>query len=156
EATSIKFTNIICTSYNESWILVNTCRLRALNRYTTTLNFNATLIQPVTETSITFQFLQKANGYKPWLYKYTIDVCRFFKKAYNPVAIMVYKMFKDFTNFNHTCPYETELICDGFYISDDKIPIPWPSGDFQLQMQFTSNKKRLIFVYIYFHVADDL
>ncbi|EDW01589.1 GH20375 [Drosophila grimshawi] len=27
------------------------------------------------------------------------------KKPYNPIAILVYRMFKEFSNINHTCPY---------------------------------------------------
>jgi len=51
------------------------------------------------------RLLKKENGYKPWLYNVNIDVCQFLKKAYNPIAILLFKIFRGFTNFNHTCPY---------------------------------------------------
>ncbi|KRF77731.1 uncharacterized protein Dvir_GJ26466 [Drosophila virilis] len=51
------------------------------------------------------QLLKKENGYKPWLYNVKIDVCRFMEKPYNPIAILMYKMFKEFSNVNHTCPF---------------------------------------------------
>ncbi|EDV94747.1 GH17932 [Drosophila grimshawi] len=101
------------------------------------------------------QFFQKASGYQPWLYKFTIDVCRFFRKAYNPVAIMVYKVFKDFSNFNHTCPYKGELIIDGLYLRYDKIPVRWPAGNFMLQLKWGVDKQILLTEKFYFYVIED-
>ncbi|KAH8391250.1 hypothetical protein KR215_009702, partial [Drosophila sulfurigaster] len=48
---------------------------------------------------------KKANGYKPWILNTDVDVCRFLKKSYNPLVAIVYNQFKEFSNFNHSCPY---------------------------------------------------
>ncbi|KAH8416126.1 hypothetical protein KR222_008626, partial [Zaprionus bogoriensis] len=55
------------------------------------------------------ELFKKANGYKPWLYKVDIDVCRFIRRPYNPIAILVFNLFKEFSNFNHTCPYVASI-----------------------------------------------
>ncbi|XP_043071154.1 uncharacterized protein LOC122322535 [Drosophila grimshawi] len=155
EAAEIKFTNVICTSHDESWLVINTCRLRALNRNRTILNANATLLKPINEIIVDLQIFQKANGYKPWLFKFTLDFCRFLRKAYNPVAIMLFKLGKEFTNFNHSCPYKDELIIDGLYLLYEKMPIPWPAGEFLIQIKGTAHKKKLVLAKLYFYVIED-
>ncbi|XP_062139660.1 uncharacterized protein LOC133848205 [Drosophila sulfurigaster albostrigata] len=104
DAVVFKFTNAVCESYNKSWIVINHCRLHAISRNKTVFNFNGTVLYPCNDIFIEAQIFKKANGYKPWLFKTTVDACRFVKK-YNPVAILVYNLFKEFTNVNHTCPY---------------------------------------------------
>ncbi|XP_032599464.1 uncharacterized protein LOC6561217 [Drosophila grimshawi] len=109
EAVVFKMTNAVCESYNKSWIVINKCRLRAINRHKTTYNFNATFLHPVRTMSLRMEVFQKANGYKPWLFNVTIDLCRFLRKPFNPFAIMVFKVFVEFTNLNHTCPYMASI-----------------------------------------------
>jgi len=105
-----KMTNVVCTNLNESWINVTECRLRAINRNKTILNIYVNILHPVNNCGIEGQLFQKANGYKPWLYKVSIDACRFIKKPYNPFAVLVFNLFKDFSNFNHTCPYTVSIL----------------------------------------------
>lgn len=106
-------TNAVCKSYNESWITVQTCRLKAVSRNVTKLNIVANLLHPVYDLGVQAQIYKKANGYKPWLMKFDVDICRFLKRAYNPAAIFIFKLFKEFTNFNHSCPYKVSrnIIC---------------------------------------------
>lgn len=110
EAVIFKFTNVVCENHNKTWITVHWCRLRAISRNKTTFNLNVTLNYPVDHpVNIRGQLLQKANGYKPWLFSANIDACRFMKRAYNPLAILVFKLFKEFSNFNHSCPYVVSI-----------------------------------------------
>lgn len=100
-----KFTNAVCQTYNESWFLIHQCRLRAVSRNKTTFNFNGTVLHPAYNIIVKGEILKKASGYKPWILKSSVDVCRFIEKRYNPTAILFFNLFKDFTNFNHSCPY---------------------------------------------------
>lgn len=88
--------------------------MKAINRNKTVLNFNGTVLHPANDITVESQFSLKANGYKPWLYKPKFDVCRFLKKPYNPIVILAYNLLKNFTNFNHTCPYVVSLILYSF------------------------------------------
>lgn len=105
DAVTFKFTNAVCESYNKSWFVIHQCRLRAVNRNKNTFNFNGTIVHPAHKINIHMQILKKANGYKPWLFNETIDACRFLKTSYSPFAKLVFNLFKDFSNINHTCPY---------------------------------------------------
>lgn len=102
-------TNAVCKSYNESWLVFPNCRLKAVSRNITSFNLIANLLYPANEISVEGQIFQKANGYKPWLFKASIDICRFLKKPYNPFAIFIFKLFKDFSNINHTCPFTVSI-----------------------------------------------
>ncbi|EDW57319.2 uncharacterized protein Dvir_GJ15149 [Drosophila virilis] len=106
-------TNAVCESYNKSWMDIHKCRLRAVSRNKTTFNFNGTVLHPAYNIGVRGELFLKANGYKPWLANVTINVCRFIKKPYNPIAIIVFKLFREFTNFNHTCPYLYAL-CESY------------------------------------------
>ncbi|KAH8417954.1 hypothetical protein KR222_009060, partial [Zaprionus bogoriensis] len=149
-----KLTNAVCGSLNESWYLIHTCRLQAVNRYRTTFNFNGTILHPAYNIEIDAQLLKKENGYKPFLYKIRFDLCRFFKKPFNPLVIIVYKAVRDFINFNHTCPYVGPQIVNGFYISYELLQVPWPTGEFLLKMDWFFDQKPQFFTNMYFAVKE--
>lgn len=100
-------TNAICESYNLSWVTIDTCRLRAVQRNKTVFNVDLTLLQPVKSLTIRLQVLKKANGYKPWIIDTTFDACQFLraKKKKNLIAKLILDLFQDFSTFNHSCPY---------------------------------------------------
>lgn len=105
DAIFIKLTNVVCETFNKTWITFHECRLRAISRQKTVLNINATFIYPANDIVVDFQTLKKANGYKPWLFNFSINACRFIEKPYNPAVMIVFKMFREFSNINHSCPY---------------------------------------------------
>ncbi|XP_060651589.1 uncharacterized protein LOC132788273 [Drosophila nasuta] len=145
ESVVFKFTNAVCESRNKSWIIVNNCRLRAINRNRTVLNINITALHPVTNIFAEFQVFKRENGYKPWLVKTSWDLCRFLKKAYNPFAILFFRMFKEFTNINHTCPYEGDLVVEGFHLRPELLGVVLPTGDYRAATTwFIDNKKQFI------------
>lgn len=110
DAVVFKFSNLVCKSYNESWITFGNCRLKAVSRERILLNANATLLYPTNDIGLHIKLWKKANGFKPWLLESTIDCCRFMQKTYNPFANIVFNIYKDFSNFNHTCPYMVSFL----------------------------------------------
>jgi len=73
------------------------------------LNLNGTVLHPAYNIGLKAQIFKRANGYKPWVVKAELDICRFVKKTYNPVAIIVFNLFKEFSNFNHSCPFVASI-----------------------------------------------
>uniref|UniRef100_A0A1I8N3C3 Uncharacterized protein n=1 Tax=Musca domestica TaxID=7370 RepID=A0A1I8N3C3_MUSDO len=51
-------------------------------------------------------FYKKASGYRPFLYNITADACAFLanRRRY-PVLKVIFDVFLDKSNLNHTCPY---------------------------------------------------
>ncbi|KAH8389078.1 hypothetical protein KR215_004706 [Drosophila sulfurigaster] len=156
EAVEFKFTNAVCESWNKTWVVINKCRLHALSRNKTVFNFNITVQHPCSNILVEVQMFKKANGYKPWLIKTAVDACRFVKKSYNPFAILVYNLFKEFTNINHTCPYMGEQIIEGFYLRPDLLRLPLPTGDYLLAMTWKFDNKAIFCTNLYFEFTEDL
>ncbi|ALC45529.1 CG33777 [Drosophila busckii] len=100
-------TNAVCESRNKSLVVINTCRLRAVQRNKTILNILVTFLKPVQNVSIRLQVMKKANGYKPWVLDSTIvDCCKFLRNPnIDPIGKVIFNLFKDFSTLNHSCPY---------------------------------------------------
>jgi len=97
-------TNVMCGSYNKSWVIINQCRLKAIGRHKIVFNFNATFIYPTTDISVRYQLFKRESGYKPWLVNVNIDACQFLRRPYDAIGVMIYKFYSEFSNINHTCP----------------------------------------------------
>lgn len=102
----MKFTNAYCKSYNESLVKINECRIRAVNRYKNTFNYNASVLHPIYAVKGHGYLFKRANGYKPFLYDIpNIDACQYLKKPNNPIVMLVVKQFRNFTNLlDQKCP----------------------------------------------------
>ncbi|KAH8302017.1 hypothetical protein KR044_001885, partial [Drosophila immigrans] len=155
EAVVFKFTNAVCESYNKSWAIINNCRLRAISRNKTIFNMNITLLHPGNSILIDGQVFKRANGYKPWIVKFNVDACKFHRKPYNPAAILIYSLFKEFSNLNHTCPYGDQIL-KGFYLRHEILRLPFPTGDYLLAMNWLFDNKKLVFTNISFAFIEDL
>ncbi|KAH8262869.1 hypothetical protein KR044_001263, partial [Drosophila immigrans] len=156
EAVIFKFTNAVCESYNKSWIVIHNCRLYAISRNKIVFNFNGTMLHPCSHIFIDGQLFKRANGYKPWLFKATLDGCRFIKKSYNPIAILIFNLFKEFTNINHTCPYVGPQIIEGFYLRPEKLGLVLPSGEYLLALTWLFEKRKQFITNLYFSFTEDL
>ncbi|XP_026839940.1 uncharacterized protein LOC113564894 [Drosophila persimilis] len=140
DAVVFKFTNIVCESYNKSFFVFNTCRLKAINRNKVILNLNATILHTVNIFTVRFKLFKKANGFKPWMVDRSIDVCRFTHTSYDPYFKIIYELYREFTNMNHTCPYVGHQILKGFYLRPELLRLPFPSGDYMLSLRWIFGK----------------
>ncbi|EDW92539.2 uncharacterized protein LOC6532050 [Drosophila yakuba] len=154
EAPFVKMTNAVCKSYNQSWVVVHYCRLKAYSRSKTSLNINATFIEPANNISVHAKTMKRANGYKPFLFDFTIDACEFMRRRNHPVAKIVWNMIKNVSTVNHTCPYEgLQMVSDFHHI---EVPIPLPSGDYLLLIDWLFDGKPQFATNVYFTFVEDL
>ncbi|KMY95047.1 uncharacterized protein Dsimw501_GD25335, isoform B [Drosophila simulans] len=154
DSASVKMTNVVCESYDKSWTVFHYCRLKAYSRNKTSLNINATFLQPVNSLSVRFKVLKRANGYKPFLFDVTFDACQFLRKPNNPVIKIIYNMIKEASNVNHSCPYVgLQVLSDFHRIS---IPLPFPGGDYLACLDFIFNGKTQCYVNVYVHITEDI
>ncbi|XP_062128597.1 uncharacterized protein LOC133840661 [Drosophila sulfurigaster albostrigata] len=156
EAIEFKFTNAICESYNESWFIIHKCRLKAVNRTVNTMNVNGTILHPAYRIGVQLQMFKRANGYKPWLFNIHLDACRFIKTQYNPFAKIVFGLFKEFSNINHSCPYVGHQIVEGFYLRPKSLPHAIPSGNYLLSMTWYFDNRPQFITKLYFIYMEDL
>ncbi|KAH8233530.1 hypothetical protein KR026_009392, partial [Drosophila bipectinata] len=156
ETSYAKMTNAVCESYNESWVIVHYCRLKAYSRNKTSLHINATFLYPAHNIFLRMKVMKKANGYKPFLFDYTFDACEFMRKRNQPFAKMVWNMVKDVSTINHTCPYKGLQVVNDFH--HIQLPLPWPGGDYVLFFNwiFDGLIGFLIATNVYFTFVEDL
>ncbi|XP_033173544.1 uncharacterized protein LOC117150663 [Drosophila mauritiana] len=137
EAVSkLEFTNVKCVTLDPEFAYFDYCYIKAVNRTYKYLSLRVKLLKtPVTKIKINVATLQRLNGYKPFLYNITIDACRFYKnQKSNPIAGYFYSFFKDYSNINHSCPYDHDIIVEKVSISHLNTQVtnvlPVPHGDY--------------------------
>ncbi|KAI8039541.1 hypothetical protein M5D96_006955 [Drosophila gunungcola] len=129
------------------------CRLKAHSRNKTSLNINATFLEPANNIFVKVKLMKKANGYKPFLIDLTIDACEFMRNRNNPVIKIIYKMIKDVSTVNHTCPYVGLQTVSDFY--DIRIPVPLPTGEYLLLGDWIFDAKAQFATNVYFTFVED-
>ncbi|XP_017061781.1 uncharacterized protein LOC108101816 [Drosophila ficusphila] len=154
EAYFVKMTNAKCKSYNKSWVVVHYCRLKAYSRNKTSLNINATFMEPANNIFIKTKMMKKANGYKPFLFDYTFDACEFMRRRNQPFAKIIWNLIKDVSTVNHTCPYVgLQMVSDFHRI---QVPIALPGGDYLLLIDWLFDGKPQFATNVYFMFVEDL
>ncbi|KAH8296411.1 hypothetical protein KR054_005750, partial [Drosophila jambulina] len=151
-----KFTNFECKSYNESWFVFHYYRLKAVGRDKVLLNVNGTVLHPAYNIHVNLQTFKRASGFKPWLMKTTIDGCRFIKKRYDPFGVIVYNIFKEYSNINHTCPYVGLQVVKDFVLRTELLTLPIPTGEYKLAIRWHFDKKLQFDTNVTFVYREDL
>ncbi|XP_068140482.1 uncharacterized protein [Drosophila tropicalis] len=128
----IELTNLKCVSLDKNFADFEYCRIKSINRSFKYVSVRVKLFQvPVSNVTINLATYKRYNGYKPTLYNFTADACKFMSsKSKNPLYNYFYGFITGYTNMNHTCPYDHDLIVEKVaigYINHlvvDVLPIP--------------------------------
>ncbi|EDV30458.2 uncharacterized protein Dana_GF23304 [Drosophila ananassae] len=108
----VEFKNIKCDSLDSEFDAFEYCLLKSVNRSYKYLSLKVKLYK-VPITKVNFALLKKFNGYKPFLYNITVDACKTLRNPKsNPIFGYFHDAFKTFSNMNHTCPFDHDLIVD--------------------------------------------
>ncbi|XP_017057380.1 uncharacterized protein LOC108098759 [Drosophila ficusphila] len=131
-----KFTNVKCKSYNQSFCEFKRCELKIVDRGVVGLFLHVKANQlPINSVTCALSFFRRFSGYRPFLYNITFDVCNFLKnrKRY-PFADLVYDGIRNFSNVNHSCPFNHDIIVNRMVLDDNMIvKAPVPNGFYKLQ-----------------------
>ncbi|KAH8349153.1 hypothetical protein KR084_009841, partial [Drosophila pseudotakahashii] len=111
---TFEFTNLKCTSFDESFSSFEYCLLKSVNRTYKYGSLKAKLYKvPIHKIKVNFAIYRRLNGYKPFLYNVTVDGCKFMaNQKYSPVATFIFNLFGPYSNMNHTCPFDHDIIVD--------------------------------------------
>ncbi|XP_022216629.2 uncharacterized protein LOC111070418 [Drosophila obscura] len=149
--SKFEFTNMQCNTLDETYAKFDYCFLKSVNRSYKYISLKVKLLQtPITNAKINAALYQRFSGYKPCLYNYTVDGCKFMKNPRtNPVANYFFGLFSSHTNFNHSCPYDHDIILDKLSIDfiDDKFTrvLPFPKGSYLFETHwYCDNIKRVV------------
>nr|XP_017016824.1 uncharacterized protein LOC108070739 [Drosophila kikkawai] len=144
-SSKVEFTNINCTSWDPEFSDFEYCYLKSVNRSYKYMSLKVNLYKvPINVIKVNIAALKRFNGYKPFLYNATVDACRFLKNPKsNPVFSYLHNMFRSFSNMNHTCPYNHDLVVEklntNFLNNHITSALPVPEGDYALQTSWFAN-----------------
>ncbi|XP_017063097.2 uncharacterized protein LOC108102547 [Drosophila eugracilis] len=138
----VEFTNIKCEVVDPEFCNFEYCYLKSVNRTYKYCDLKVNLYKtPVTKVKLNSAIYKFANGYKPFMYNVTVDACKFLKNPKsNPVTGYIHGFFKDFSNMNHSCPYDHDLVVDKLSTQffNDRVTkiLPFPEGKYMVHMNW--------------------
>ncbi|XP_016974689.1 uncharacterized protein LOC108041307 [Drosophila rhopaloa] len=152
-----EFTNFKCTSLDKQFMDVEACFLKSKNRTYKYLTFKTKFYQlPIQDIEARVEVLKKLNGYKPFLFNFTIDACKFLKGKRNPIVRYFYELFASFSNMNHSCPYNHDIYVEKVPISylnhQVTVVLPVPEGDYCLHAVYTIRSQPRLEIDIFFRI----
>ncbi|XP_036327122.1 uncharacterized protein LOC118739718 [Rhagoletis pomonella] len=150
-ATQIVFTNVQCHSENKTLCEFKQCELKLLKRGFSELNIYLNVKQKADNVTVRAELFRKTNGYTPFMYNFTVDFCDFKRNPQrNPVLHIFFRFLERNSNLNHTCPYDHDVILKNFVMPDGVLMLlPYPKGDYMVQLNFAARNKWLIFVKVF-------
>ncbi|KAH8382473.1 hypothetical protein KR009_003728, partial [Drosophila setifemur] len=133
--SKFEFTNIKCTSLDKNFSDFDYCFIKPVNRTFKYISLKCKLYKiPITKVKLNVAMYKRYNGYRPFMYNLTIDACRFLKNPdKNTFFSWLYPFFIEYTNMNHPCPFDHDLLVDklpGEFVSLRRIVLPFPEGDY--------------------------
>ncbi|XP_039148824.1 uncharacterized protein LOC120284483 [Drosophila simulans] len=114
------------------------CRLKAINWNVAIVNMDCDLFMPIVRPVIRVQVLKKdySNQFQPFLIDVKFGFCEVVeKRSYFPYALIVWKLFKRYTNVNHSCPFSGHLSTRDGILGSEILP-PFPEGLFEFRFTF--------------------
>ncbi|XP_033232979.1 uncharacterized protein [Drosophila pseudoobscura] len=153
--SSIEFTNVNCTSLDSKFGEFEYCYLKSVNRTYKYFSAKFKVYElPISSMKVNFSLWKRYNGYKPFLYNVTFDACKFFaNNNSNRVIKFFYESFTAYSNINHTCPLNHDIIME-------KLPIdfvnhrmteilPFPEGQYLVEVRWIRSGTYLAFGKLY-------
>ncbi|XP_070141541.1 uncharacterized protein [Drosophila kikkawai] len=136
-SAKFEFTNVKCVPYDLKFNDFEHCYLKSVNRTYKYVSLKCRLFQtPVTKVRLSL--FKRFNGYRPFMYNVSVDVCKFqLNRNVNPIMKFFYDVVAPYSNINHTCPFNEDLVFE-------KLPIdflnhrftdvlPFPEGDYLVE-----------------------
>ncbi|XP_022230246.1 uncharacterized protein LOC111079382 [Drosophila obscura] len=156
----VEFTNIKCNCLDERYCRIEDCYLKSINRSYKYMSVKVNVWKPpITKLWVNFALYKRSSGYKPFLYNITLDACKFVKNPKsNPVAAYFYAFITDYSNLNHSCPInDNVLILDKMSIDfvNHRITalLPFPEGDYLLESHWSPDNIHNKMVIFKFYVS---
>ncbi|KAH8384226.1 hypothetical protein KR200_003627, partial [Drosophila serrata] len=141
----MEFTNIKCTSLDTEFDDFEYCLLKSVNRTYKYMSLKVNLYKtPINFVKVNFALLKRFNGYKPFLYNISVDACKVLKNPKsNPIFGYFHSLFRSYSNMNHTCPFNEDLIVDKLSVDfiNHKFTqvLAFPPGDYLFHSKWIAN-----------------
>ncbi|EDV54847.1 uncharacterized protein LOC6549399 [Drosophila erecta] len=155
ESRRIEFTNIKCSSMDEEFSNIEYCFLKAANRSYKYLSLKIRLLKiPVHQFTVNLALRKRSNGLMPFNQNITFDGCKMVADAGNRMISFLFSLFKPYSNINHSCPYDHDLLVDRlpthFVHHQFTGYIPFPEGDYVFNSNWIVNGSNRVSVRVHF------
>ncbi|KAH8243129.1 hypothetical protein KR032_004751, partial [Drosophila birchii] len=132
--SKLEFTNVKCNSKDKKFVEFEYCYIKSVNRSYKYISLKTRLHSlPINEATASLQVLRRFRSFMPVTMNVTIDICKFLsekKSILNPMLELFDGVSKKYTNLNHTCPYDNDLVIEKlptYYLNQhftDVLPLP--------------------------------
>ncbi|KAH8288815.1 hypothetical protein KR054_010233, partial [Drosophila jambulina] len=132
--SKIEFTNVKCNSKDRKFLEFEYCYIKSVNRSYKYISLKTRFHNlPINEFTASLQILRRFRSFMPITMNVTVDVCKFLtgkKTILNPMLDLFDDVSKKYTNLNHTCPYDHDLVINKlptYYLNrhfTDVLPLP--------------------------------
>ncbi|EDW89054.1 uncharacterized protein Dyak_GE24698 [Drosophila yakuba] len=115
------------------------CHVKPVNWNLAVVNMDCFMIVPLLNPIIRIQVFTKdySNQYKPFLVDVKIRICEVIERRnFIPYGVIIWKLFKRYTNVNHSCPFSGKLIARDGFLDTSLLP-PFPQGLYQFSLIVT-------------------
>ncbi|XP_016957966.1 uncharacterized protein LOC108029971 [Drosophila biarmipes] len=133
-----KLNKIEC-QVNQTRVSNVSCHVKAVNWNMAVVNMDCFMLLPLLNPVIRVQVFMKdySNQYKPFLVDVSLKMCDVIEKRnFIPYGVIIWKLFKRFTNVNHSCPFSGQLTARDGYLDSSLLP-PFPKGFYQFSLIVT-------------------
>ncbi|XP_037713504.1 uncharacterized protein LOC119549476, partial [Drosophila subpulchrella] len=121
------------------------CHLKAVNWNKAVAQMDVDLVKPLYNISVQLQVFKKdySNKFQPFLINVVLNICDLLsKRSFMPYGLIILKVAKQFSNFNHSCPYAGHLIARDAYLPESFSPIVLPLGLYKMNVTIMENYTR--------------
>ncbi|KAH8303928.1 hypothetical protein KR059_005238, partial [Drosophila kikkawai] len=127
-----KVTNMKCKCYDKTFCAFNQCELKLLGRG----KVGVYVYVKVHQLPVTKVIFASLSGYRPFLYNVTVDFCDFIlHKTRFPWFKIAHEAISKFSNLNHSCPYNNDIIVSKMILNDGMLEkTPFPTGSYMFQI----------------------
>nr|XP_044251814.1 uncharacterized protein LOC108059977 [Drosophila takahashii] len=118
------------------------CRLKALNWNKAVAQMDVDLVNPLHNISVQLQVFKRdySNKFQPFLIDVILNVCDLLaRRSFMPYGLIILKIAKKFSNFNHSCPFAGHLFARDAYLDESLIPNFFPLGLYKMNVTIMEN-----------------
>ncbi|XP_060658049.1 uncharacterized protein LOC132792632 [Drosophila nasuta] len=142
------FKSLICNAIDKDVGEFTQCRINLVGRNKKVANIHYLPKIIIDDFEAEGQFYQRTNGWHPFLYKIKFNPCEFMIKPYNFLAKLAYSYIRNYTNFNHTCPYPAnepiKLSNYDIEVNEFLRRFPVQNGLYMVQLTIVRKKKVIL------------
>ncbi|KAH8259273.1 hypothetical protein KR026_001550, partial [Drosophila bipectinata] len=139
-----KIKTLYCTSYDKDYGVFPICKLKPISRKVNSITVHYRQVSVVDKVLMRVEILKRANGWRPFLYDISVDMCDFLVKRNNPILNIAFSLLKPYLNTNYSCPLKPNetLFCDNLIWDLDKFRVrfPFETGEYGMRMSLFYRK----------------